>query len=119
MRPADRPSGLDGGALLALADRRDLDLAGTRLLSHRDGEAEHAGVIGRLDSVEVQVVTQHQLATEGALAAFGGEHLPVAVARRPLGAAGQHVALDAQVDGVDVHSGTVELETDSRHYTPG
>src|SRR3546814_7038168 len=81
MRPADRPSGLDGGALLALADRRDLDLAGTRLLSHRDGEAEHAGAIGRLDSVEVQVVTQHQLATEGALAAFGGEHLPVEIGR--------------------------------------
>src|SRR5689334_528275 len=58
-------SGLDGRPV-GLADAADLDLARLGLLGDRDGQAQDAGVVGRLDPVEVEVVAEHELTAEPA-----------------------------------------------------
>src|SRR4051812_17362737 len=83
--PPAMASGLDRRPAL-VAGARDLDLAGLGLLRDRHGQPQDAGVVGRLDVVEVEVVAEHQLSAEPAARPLGGEHLPVAVARQALGA---------------------------------
>jgi hypothetical protein len=98
---------------------RDLDLAGLGLLGDGHDQAQHAGVVARLDPLQVEVVAQHQLPAERAARPLGREHLPVAVAGDPLGPHGEHVALDVQVDAVAAHARQVELEHEAVTLAPG
>ena len=57
-------AGTDGG--LAGAGR-DGDLAGLGRLGHGDGHGQHAIVVVGLDAIDIQALTQEQLAGEAAL----------------------------------------------------
>src|SRR5215212_2441503 len=114
--PGPNGSGLDGRVLLA---PRDVDLAGLRALGYRNGQPQHAALIGRLDVLQVQVVAQHQLAAEDAPRPLGRQHLPVTVAWHPLCSHRQNVALDVEVDRVLRHTGQVELDPEGVALAPG
>src|SRR5215210_8121931 len=84
-----------------------LDLAGLRPFGHGDLQPEHSTVVAGGDLVGVEVVPEDQLSAEHAARALGGQELGDALASGPVGADGQHVALDVEVDGVDVDAGEV------------
>jgi len=88
------------------------------LLGDRDGQPQHAGVVVRLDAVEVEVVTEDELPAEQALRPLGGERLPVAVARRALRLDGQDVALHVDVERVRGDPGQVELDDEAVPLAP-
>src|SRR4051794_37257426 len=97
--PGARTSGLDRGPLGVRAGVQ-LDLPGLRLLRDRHRQPHDAAFVARLDPLEVEVVAENELAAEPAARTFRGEHLPVTVARDALGADGQDVALDVEVDAL-------------------
>src|SRR5688572_8399550 len=78
IRPAVRPSGVDGLAVLVAVDV-DGQPAGLRLLGHRDPQRQHAGGVVGVDVVGVERLPEEQLAAEGALRALGDEHLDLVV----------------------------------------
>src|ERR1044072_5872735 len=85
--PAATGSGFDRRVVRrALADH---DLARLGPLGDRHDKTQQPTVVVRLDVLEIQVVPEHELAAEGASNAFGGEHLPVAVAGDAFGPDGE------------------------------
>src|SRR3954468_7157742 len=101
---------LGGDGLLAVA-AGDLDGARLGLLADRDGQGEHAGRVVGGDAVGVEGLAEEDLPGEGAGGPFGHGHLgAVGLGRGALGADGEHVLLDGQVDGVRVDAGQVQAD---------
>ncbi len=91
----------------------DLDLAGLRLLGHRNGDGEHAGVVGGVEPIGIERVAEHDLADNRTLRSLLREHLDtVAGLPRAFGADGQDVALDLHVEGIELDAGEIEAELD-------
>src|SRR5690349_16127108 len=110
-------SSVDGRGLLRFG-RRDLDPAGLGPLGDRDDQAEYAGVVGRLDLLEVEVVPEDQLAAERAAGSFAGQDLPVPAGNWALGLDGQHVPFDIEVDALLGYAGQVELDDEPVSLPP-
>ena len=94
----------------SLADR---DLAGLGLLSDRDLQREHPGVIAGGDALGVEVVAQDQLTAEHAPGPFGCDQFGVACPGRAFSLDGDHVAFDIEVDRLRIDSGQIELDLGS------
>src|SRR5579863_5409662 len=113
-RPPPAPSAgpLGGDGLLGVA-AGDLDVAGLGRLVHRDGQGEHAGRVVGGDVVGVQSLAEEDLPGEGAVGPFRHDHLgAVGPHRGALGADGEHVLLDRQVDGAGVDAGQVQADVE-------
>ena len=86
------------------------DLARLRLLAHRDRDAQHAVVVGRADVLGVDAVAEVQLAQERAARALVGEPLDALAAGGALGADGEQLTVEVDVDGARVDSGEVRVQ---------
>ena len=84
-RHGQSPSGGIRGGPFHRTLATDLDLARLGLLGDRDPEPQHAGLVCRLYTVQVEVVTEHQLPAEVTPGAFGRQSLGVVVATGALG----------------------------------
>src|SRR5690242_3369298 len=104
-----RRSGFDRAHL-----RSDLNSPrhGFRLLGDRDGQ--YAILAGRIDSVAVHGIGQHEATIEQALTAFDASMLWLAVTLRvlvnPLARQGQDSVLQRQFDGVRIYAGDIDIE---------
>jgi hypothetical protein len=82
-------------------------------LPGRDGQGEHAGRVVGGDVLGVQGLAEEDLPGEGAVGSFGDDHLgAVGLDRGALGADGQDVLLDCQVDGSGIDAGQVESDVE-------
>src|SRR4029450_3171799 len=110
-----RWSGRDRG----LTSRLDLDLARLCLLRHWNAQFQHAGVVGRLDVVEVEGVAEDELATEHATRTLRRDQLIGRLPCRPVSSNRQHVALDVELDRVTINARKVELHVEDFPIAPG
>lgn len=102
VRMTGRPLRLSSPALTAIA--------GLGLLGDRDAQAQHAGVVRRLDALHIEGLAEEELPRERTRGPFVDEDLPASLGRGlPLRPDGEHVPLDVQVDGVRLHTGQVEV----------
>ena len=76
-----------------------------------DGQGEHAGRVVGGDVLGVQGLAEEDLPGEGTVGSFGDDHLgAVGLDRGALGADGQDVLLDGQVDGSGIDPGQAAEE---------
>src|SRR6185437_13048273 len=87
------------------------DLARLGLLAHGDGDAEHAIRVRRRDAFGVDALAEAQLAQERAGLTLPGDPLhAVTVRQRALGADGQQLTVDVDVDRPRVDAWKVSVQ---------
>lgn len=90
---------------------RDLDASRLGGLGDRDGQRQHTVLPGRRDVLDVEAVAEGQAAFEGAVHAFAAQPLDVGVGPgRTLGADGQDVVVDVDLDRAGVDAGEVAVQ---------
>src|SRR3954447_2735887 len=109
--PVGSVAGADLERLAVVAAGLDLDLARLGLLGDRDGQGEHPGLVVRLEPVGVERLTEHHLAGHRTLRSLLGQDLlALGGSPGPLGADGEDVAFDGDVDRVGGHARQIEAE---------
>jgi hypothetical protein len=71
------------------------------------------------DLIQIKVVSEDQLSAEDTSGPFGCDQLARSLTHRSVGAYGQNVALDVEVDRVRVHPGQVKFHNECIALAPG